>query len=497
MNKEVSIKVNARHVGQLGRELVTDYVTALTELVKNSYDADGEAVEVFFENLKDGEGKIIVADTGRGFTIDDIVNKWAVIGTNSKVKAPYTDKYKRRCAGRKGIGRYSVERLAEHCTLYSFSEKEAPIKYYMNWNYYEGIDLNEIKQRVEILKNHPDVDSAKYIKRIIEYLINNSKIDEKSRNIVKKGIIGNQALSYKLFYDSALLELIEKIVYPICNKYIDLEEKIDEIKNVMEALEGEEQDKYYRQLIDLYEKAKTDSIVIDKPYTGTILVLDCLRDEWKQKDLEKVTKELKLLVSPIKEQKNNFIIYVDAPEFDIHEMKLTNNILKTRYATVTARFDSKKNIFSAAYEDREDGKHSIEEVLDKKYICGDFDIELYYFLRDASLKHEGLKVTEVKDILDAFCGVKIYRDGFRVRPYGEEGNDWLLLDHKKIKDTHSYRVGNNQVIGVVNINSDDNPLLIDSTNREAIIESEAFEQLRDIVLKCINLIESHRFKKSN
>ena len=42
MEKEISIKVNARHVGQLGRELVTDYVTALTELVKNSYDADGD-----------------------------------------------------------------------------------------------------------------------------------------------------------------------------------------------------------------------------------------------------------------------------------------------------------------------------------------------------------------------------------------------------------------------------------------------------------------------
>lgn len=51
MGKEINIKVNARHIGQLGRELVTDYVTALTELVKNSYDADSEAVEVIFENM--------------------------------------------------------------------------------------------------------------------------------------------------------------------------------------------------------------------------------------------------------------------------------------------------------------------------------------------------------------------------------------------------------------------------------------------------------------
>lgn len=89
--------------------------------------------------------------------------------------------------------------------------------------------------------------------------------------------------------------------------------------------------------------------------------------------------------------------------------------------------------------------------------------------------------------------MKIYRDGFRVRPYGEEGNDWLLLDKIKISDPHGYRVGNNQVIGVVNINSDANPLLIDSTNREAIIENEAFAQLKQVVNKCINIIENHRY----
>ena len=99
MENAISIKVNARHVGQLGRELVTDYVTALTELVKNSYDADGEGVEVAFTNMLSGEGKIIIADTGCGFSSDDIETKWAVIGTSSKVKNPYSKKYKSRCVG--------------------------------------------------------------------------------------------------------------------------------------------------------------------------------------------------------------------------------------------------------------------------------------------------------------------------------------------------------------------------------------------------------------
>ncbi|MCI9645619.1 MAG: hypothetical protein HFH40_02190 [Lachnospiraceae bacterium] len=130
-----------------------------------------------------------------------------------------------------------------------------------------------------------------------------------------------------------------------------------------------------------------------------------------------------------------------------------------------------------------------------KFICGDLEITLYYFLRNQSLKFDELKAGEAKEILDAFCGIKIYRDGFRVRPYGEEGNDWLLLDRSKIRDPHSYRVGNNQVIGVVNINSDDNPLLVDATNREAIIENEAFGQLKQIVHKCINVIENYRYNE--
>lgn len=504
MIKEISIKVNARHIGQLGRELVTDYVTALTELVKNSYDADSEAVDVQFENMLSGQGKIVIADTGCGFTADDIEKKWAVIGTNSKVKKPYSPTYNRRCAGRKGIGRYSVERLAEHCTLYSFTKNEPPIKYFTNWNMYEGIDLNELKQRVEILKNNQNIESAKYIKRILEYLLFNEKIDEISKNIIRKNILVNEELDYEMFYTKDIIKKLEDFLYPICERYIELEERVEEIKNVIEPLVGEEKEDYYQKLVTLYDKIEQEKGgKVKEIYTGTFLVLDCLRDNWKREDIEKVTKEFKLLVSPLQEEQNNFLIYLTASEYDIYELKLQNNILKQRYAKVEAKLETINDVaersvsqLSAIYNDCKGAYKSIIEKYDEKFLCGDLNITLYYFLRDAaSLRFDGLKAGEAKEVLDAFCGVKIYRDGFRVRPYGEEGNDWLLLDRKKIRDPHSYRVGNNQIIGVININSDDNPLLIDSTNREAIIESAAFEQLKTIVSKCIEIIENHRYKE--
>ena len=68
---EVSFKTNARHIGQLGRELVTDFVTALVELIKNAYDADAECAKIIIEDTKSINGKIIIADCGMGMTIDD------------------------------------------------------------------------------------------------------------------------------------------------------------------------------------------------------------------------------------------------------------------------------------------------------------------------------------------------------------------------------------------------------------------------------------------
>lgn len=498
MKKEVSIKVNARHVGQLGRELVTDYVTALTELVKNSYDADGDMVEVKFLNMNSGNGKIIIADTGCGFSIDDIENNWAVIGTSSKVKKPYSEKYKRRCVGKKGIGRYSVERLAEYCTLYSFKKDCLPIKYYMNWNKYEGIDFSELKQRVEILYENSDFESAKYIKRAIEYLLFSRQVDHNSKDIIKNKILQNEELNFVMFYNKDMLKKIEIYLYPIYEKYNGIEERVEDVKNIVEELEGDEKNIYYNKLQELYEKNNGNR---QENCTGTLLVLDNLRDNWTKNDIEKVIKEFRILVSPL-EEKNNFSIYITAPEYDLYEIKLQNNILRQKYAKVEAELKvrskdarNEKTIFYARYTDREGTDKNIQEELSDIYICGSFKITIYYFLRDKSLKFDGLKAAEAKNILDAFCGVKIYRDGFRVRPYGEEGNDWLLLDRTKIKDPHSYRVGNNQVIGVVNINSDENPLLIDSTNREAIIENEAFGQLKKIVSRCINIIEQHRYNK--
>lgn len=98
----------------LGRELITDRITALFELVKNCYDANAEKVDISFESLNplSEKSRIIIRDDGLGMTFEDIRDKWMVIGTSSKRRKKTSPApYYRIVAGKKGVGRFAVDKL--------------------------------------------------------------------------------------------------------------------------------------------------------------------------------------------------------------------------------------------------------------------------------------------------------------------------------------------------------------------------------------------------
>lgn len=104
----------------LGRELITDRITALFELVKNSYDANADNVTIEFQNIEtlNNNSKIIITDDGLGMDINDVKYRWMVIGTSSKRRerkspAPYN----RKVSGKKGVGRFAVDKLGAKLIL--------------------------------------------------------------------------------------------------------------------------------------------------------------------------------------------------------------------------------------------------------------------------------------------------------------------------------------------------------------------------------------------
>lgn len=124
----------------LGRELITDRITAIIELVKNCYDANAENVTLTFSNTLDkGSASITISDDGFGMSEYDIKNKWMVIGTNSKRKEKLTpEPFNRRVVGEKGVGRFAIEKIAALCIIETKKQNDVfENKLTINWDLYE------------------------------------------------------------------------------------------------------------------------------------------------------------------------------------------------------------------------------------------------------------------------------------------------------------------------------------------------------------------------
>lgn len=489
LRKEFSLKVNARHISQLGRELVTDYVTALVELVKNSYDADSEGVKIIFEGIKKGNGKIIIIDTGTGMSVSDVESKWAVIGTNNKIRKTHSPKG-RKYAGKKGIGRFAVERLAEKTTIYSFHEYEEQFKFSLNWNRYEGINIPGILQRIKVMKNNPnDWESKKYILSHLDYFISNPKINDDDKKIVLDFCEDDLFLTNKI--DSSIKK-IEEIFVPLLEKYFEEEDRIEEVKHYIDGLLVEERKNVLDMLRAFYQELKLKK----SKETGLVIILENLRDDWKRKDIIKVKKELRLLVEPSFLSKDPFHPVLVANEFDIPADYIVNEIIDLYYSKLDAKLLDNGRKIEINYSDKSNQNKLESFQMDPPLLSGFIEMELFYFIRDSeNLTKEGYNLKYAREVLDEFCGIKIYRDGFHVKPYGDSGNDWLLLDQTKVRDPHSYLIGNNQVIGIIKISDSENPLLIDASNREGILENEAFESVRKFAIFCTDYISNVRYEE--
>lgn len=111
-NINVGFTVDAGLIQRLGYELVGRAETALSELIKNSYDADATLVDVEFINTDNINGTLIIRDNGMGMTQEQLINGFMRISSSDKLHNPISEKFKRTKAGRKGIGRFATQHNA-------------------------------------------------------------------------------------------------------------------------------------------------------------------------------------------------------------------------------------------------------------------------------------------------------------------------------------------------------------------------------------------------
>lgn len=143
---DLKFRVSAELKNILGRDLITSDNIAIFELVKNSYDAHATKVDITFD-----EDRIVIADNGKGMSLDDIINKWLFVAYSAKrdgtEDASYRSKFKRNFAGAKGIGRISCDRLARILKMTTKSEDSPTVEtIILDWNKFENNQKQEFDE---------------------------------------------------------------------------------------------------------------------------------------------------------------------------------------------------------------------------------------------------------------------------------------------------------------------------------------------------------------
>ena len=138
MKDNLQFRVSAELKNILGRDLITSPDIAILELVKNSYDARAQKVEITFD-----DDYLSIADNGKGMSKQDLIDKWLFVAYSAKSDGTedisYRDKFTRRYAGAKGIGRLSCDRLANNLILTTRSNEGNKTEVlYVDWTTFEN-----------------------------------------------------------------------------------------------------------------------------------------------------------------------------------------------------------------------------------------------------------------------------------------------------------------------------------------------------------------------
>lgn len=117
---------------------------------------------------------------------------------------------------------------------------------------------------------------------------------------------------------------------------------------------------------------------------------------------------------------------------------------------------------------------------------GPFSVMCHWFNRRRLTAIEGIgDLKAVKKLVEQWGGgLMLFRDGFRVHPYGGPEDDWLQLDPIAFK-SRGYKVNRKQIIGKVDITSRANPHLLDQTNREGLrdnLEKDALVSILQTIM---------------
>lgn len=101
--------------------------------------------------------------------------------------------------------------------------------------------------------------------------------------------------------------------------------------------------------------------------------------------------------------------------------------------------------------------------------------------------------TDIRNILKEQSGISIYRNGFRIRPYGDQGYDWLNLDAQRVQNP-TLSIGSEQINGRISIEDEEKSGLKEKSARDGLYENDSYWTLQKIANFALSILEKERFK---
>jgi len=493
--KQHSFQPGAMSIIQMGEELIGHPTTAINELIKNGYDADATECKVYINQLGNSPFMFIY-DNGLGMDAATLFGPWLQPSISSKRKEyAKSDIFSRSFLGSKGIGRLASMALGKIVTVITKTSKEE--KY--NW-----VSLNREKFRddsllstitfpgdkigsVDLLFSNNEICSERGIgvnNELIELFTNNSlfdfkegtlivveTLDESIKNIINEEFINKSENEIRI-EDTTIYKSLSVLITPLeLNPAIQkelLKEKIVSVKT---------------------DLAKSDSLF------SIFFGIDLIKNERAPNKIEWIS----VSTVPILKAFDYRVFGKVSKEGDVTGKFICKRLLNDSFEEPFS-IPSDKKLNNLQAKSIKKAKQLELEIADYDTEAGEFYFDIRVYDRGEEDSLEKLKkifkvdsIPQVRSLLNKFLGFRISKNGFGVKPYGEENKDWLGLGQIRVQDPGG-NLSINQILGYVFLYSPQNDGLKEKTNREGFYENKAFFQVRDTLQSIFKNLGDIRYK---
>jgi signal transduction histidine kinase len=445
------LKPRARIIRTIGDQLISGPEAALIELVKNSYDADASWIEIKIAPICEEfpTGIVRVKDNGHGMTRAEVERSWFEPATDGKKFQRLSRSGTRTMLGAKGIGRFASARLGAISNIISIAKLEKistceQTSLTIDWRVFESeIYLDQLDIPIESIL----VEECPIANTGVTIEISLTRITWTEKNVEK------------------LINELRRLVSP-------------------KDMQGE-----FNIFLDLssFKKNKTQELSqrsgsqAPSGFDGRELLREALL-EGGDTDTKIISREDADLIIPYRVQDQADYVLVGNFSSD-GEFR--------GYFVIERGDNVRQDIFIPASPLAAGEEH-----------CGEFSIRIQIYDRETDaiealfgrmgLDFKRFGVRRARQLLNENSGIGVYRDAFRVRPYGEAENDWLMLESRRVQEP-SKRIGHTQTSGQVLIESEINSNLVERSSREGFEHNGSFDRLKQLITTALVRAEEKRF----